>query len=108
MPQAAQTLSQIKNATRPKDNRPSASRRGYGTRWKKYRTFYLTSHPLCVKCDQMNIIKPATVVDHREPHKGNMAKFWDQTNHQGLCKPCHDTKTATEDGGFGHKRKVVH
>jgi 5-methylcytosine-specific restriction protein A len=57
-------------------------------------------------CEQMNRINPATVVDHIEPHKGDMVKFWDETNHQGLCTPCHNSKTAREDGGFGHKRKV--
>lgn len=26
--------------------------------------------------------------------------FWDQRNHQTLCEPCHNRKTALEDGGF--------
>ena len=57
-------------------------------------------------CEQMNRIEPATVVDHITPHKGDMVKFWDESNHQGLCKRHHDTKTATEDGGFGRSIKV--
>jgi 5-methylcytosine-specific restriction endonuclease McrA len=28
-------------------------------------------------------------------------------NHQTLCKSCHSFKTATEDGGFGCKRRGV-
>lgn len=47
------------------------------------------------------MITAATVVDHKMPHKGNMALFWDHDNWQSLCKPCHDYKTATQDGGFG-------
>lgn len=43
----------------------------------------------------------ATIVDHKVPHKGDKALFWDSTNWQSLCKPCHDRKTAREDGGFG-------
>jgi 5-methylcytosine-specific restriction protein A len=31
--------------------------------------------------------------------------FWNETNWQPLCKECHDRKTATEDGGFGHYKK---
>ena len=105
MPQAAKTLSSIKNATRPPDNRLSAAKRGYGARWQKYRGFYLASHPLCVQCEKENRTEPATVVDHITPHKGNMVSFWDCTNHQGLCKRHHDQKTAKEDGGFGHNTK---
>jgi 5-methylcytosine-specific restriction protein A len=41
-------------------------------------------------------------VDHIIPHKGNKGLFWTRFNHQALCKSCHDRKTATEDGGFGH------
>lgn len=43
----------------------------------------------------------STVVDHIKPHKGDQQLFWSKANHQALCKECHDTKTATEDGGFG-------
>lgn len=29
--------------------------------------------------------------------------MWDECNWQPLCKPCHDSKTAREDGGFGRE-----
>ncbi|WP_456243258.1 HNH endonuclease [Thermacetogenium phaeum] len=35
------------------------------------------------------------------PHKGDRQLFWDESNWQALCKPCHDSKTAREDGGWG-------
>ena len=35
-------------------------------------------------------------------NKGDYDLFWDEANHQALCKRCHDIKTATEDGGFGN------
>lgn len=44
----------------------------------------------------------ASVVDHVIPHRGDKALFWDSDNWQPLCKPCHDRKTAAQDGGFGH------
>lgn len=101
MPTKAQTLSQVKNPTPRPDYRPSAHKRGYTARWRKYRKFYLTTHPLCVYCNKMGMIRTATVVDHIIPHKGDMGLFWQESNHQSLCKCHHDIKTATEDGGFG-------
>lgn len=81
--------------------RGSAAERGYGTRWQKARATYLASHPLCKQCGERGLIVRATVVDHIIPHKGDQKLFWDARNWQPLCKPCHDKKTATEDGGFG-------
>lgn len=85
----------------PKDDRPSSTRRGYGAAWQRARLRYLANHPLCVHCEARGEIRAATVVDHVDPHRGDMGKFWDVGNWQALCKRCHDVKTATEDGGFG-------
>lgn len=68
--------------------RPSATARGYGGRWAATRAGYLRSHPACVTCGA-----PATVVDHVVAHRGDMARFWDRTNWQPLCRACHDRKT---------------
>jgi 5-methylcytosine-specific restriction enzyme A len=32
-----------------------------------------------------------------------MTLFWDRNNWQAMAKACHDKKTASEDGGFGHR-----
>ncbi|CAH1653514.1 5-methylcytosine-specific restriction protein A [Hyphomicrobiales bacterium] len=84
--------------------RGSAHERGYDVRWRRARTHFLAHHPLCVVCESEGVIAPATVVDHRVPHRGDQALFWDVTNWQPLCKAHHDRKTATEDGGFGRGR----
>lgn len=68
----------------------SAAARGYDARWRKYRLQFLAEHPLCVMCKQVGRTEAATVVDHVQPHRGDMALFWEPTNHQALCKPCHD------------------
>lgn len=89
------------------EQRDSSSERGYGARWRRSRAAFLRSHPLC-ECDECRAqhrLLPATVVDHRIPHRGDMTLFWDSTNWQALSKPCHDRKTAREDGGFGNARK---
>lgn len=45
----------------------------------------------------------ASVVDHKIPHKGDDALFWDETNHQSLCKPCHDGRKARIEHGAGQR-----
>jgi 5-methylcytosine-specific restriction enzyme A len=85
--------------------RGTAHQRGYGARWQKARAGWLVAHPLCAACERQGRVTAATVVDHVIPHRGDMALFWAAaTNWQSLCKPCHDAKTAREDGGFGNAR----
>ncbi len=49
--------------------------------------------------------EPAQVVDHIIPHAGRAELFWPEWNWQALSKRQHDTKTASEDGGFGLAKK---
>ena len=74
-------------------DRKSASKRGYTSRWQKARKKFLHSHPLCIECQKVGKITEATVVDHIVPHRGDQKLFWDESNWQPLCKPCHDKKT---------------
>ncbi|MRV72551.1 HNH endonuclease [Duganella sp. FT92W] len=102
-----------------REQRGSAAERGYDNAWAKARAAYLAKHPLCVTCCKEGRSVAATVVDHIRPHRlkqaidsGNAATielarrlFWDSANNwQSMCKPHHDQKTATQDGGFGHRR----
>lgn len=68
----------------------SSTARGYGYKWQQYRLRYLARHPLCAFCEAKGLLTPATVVDHKTPHRGDQDLFWDESNHQPLCKPCHD------------------
>lgn len=85
---------------RPRE-RQTAARRGYGYRWQQASKAFLALHPECGACLSRGLRESATVVDHVTPHKGCERLFWDEANWQGLCKRCHDRKTAAEDGGFG-------
>ena len=76
--------------------RPSATRRGYGPRWRRARAAFLALHPLCVPCAAAGRLKAATVVDHIVPHRGDATLFWDEANWAPVCKRCHDAKTARE------------
>jgi 5-methylcytosine-specific restriction protein A len=82
--------------------RGNSASRGYGRRWQRYRQMFLRSHPLCAEHEKQKRYVAAVVVDHIIPHRGDQQLFWNETNHQALCKPCHDAKTAREDGGFGN------
>jgi len=71
-------------------------------RWRTERMAFLRAHPLCSECRRHDVIRPATVVDHIDPHRGDEAVFWDRTRWQALCASCHSRKTASQDGGFGN------
>lgn len=74
-----------------REEKKSSSARGYGYKWKKYREKFLFINPLCVFCRDQNRVTAATVVDHIVPHNGDQTLFWDEKNHQPLCKHCHDS-----------------
>lgn len=86
--------------------RESSTQRGYGYKWQQMSKGFLRAHPLCQCPDclegEIRLLQ-ATVVDHKIPHEGDMKLFWDRDNWQAMSKPCHDKKTATEDGGFRGK-----
>lgn len=75
----------------------------YDRRWQRERDRYLREHPLCVTCTNVGRVVPATEIDHKVPHCGDLVLFWDKSNWQSMCHTCHSSKTAREDGGFGHE-----
>lgn len=64
--------------------RGTSSQRGYTGAWDKARRAFLARHRWCARCKA-----PAQVVDHITPHRGDQTLFWDKTNWQPLCTPCH-------------------
>ena len=50
-----------------------------------------------MECEKEGLVRPATEVDHIEPHGGDMVKFWDCEKWQALCKSHHSRKTAKEN-----------
>ena len=60
-------------------------------KWRRFRVAYLNRNPLCVNCLKNNKANPATVVDHIEPHKGDLELFWNSDNYQALCANCHSS-----------------
>lgn len=66
--------------------RPTSSQRGYTGAWDKARKAFLQRHRRCALC-----WAEATVVDHRIPHRGDPALFWDKSNWQPLCQHHHNS-----------------
>jgi len=53
-------------------------------------------------CQQHGVTTPATVVDHIDPHKGDLVAFW-LGPVQSLCKQCHDSpKRYVEQRGYSN------
>lgn len=65
-----------------------------GRRLQERNERVLCANPLCVCCAAKGIIRAAVEVDHRIPlHLGGPDS---EDNLQGLCKDCHDEKSAQE------------
>jgi len=68
----------------------AAWRRLYSTsRWRKLRAAQLAARPLCELPHGGKAVE-ATVANHKTPHKGDLALFFDASNLQSVCKPHHD------------------
>lgn len=78
-------------------------------RWVTASKAYLREHPLCESTKHRNLpdyLRPAARhVDHVDGKGLTGPRAWDPTNWQGLCPPCHSSKTAMHDRGFGNKPK---
>jgi 5-methylcytosine-specific restriction enzyme A len=88
-----------------KEHRPSATQRGYNSKWSKVSKEYRTRHPLCADPYALHKgrLVPGDLTDHIIPHRGDPALMWDEANNfQTLCRGCHGVKTAREDGGYGN------
>lgn len=81
--------------------RPSARERGYTSKWDKERTAYLKVNRKCCMCPA-----PATVVDHKVPHKGDDKLFWSRSNWQPMCASCHSSRKQRQERGRGYGPSV--
>lgn len=75
--------------------RPESQRLYDDPRWRRESKEYLRVHRWCVCPKHQGKTSArgarATVVDHKTPHCGNLALFWDEKNWQALAKACHDS-----------------
>ena len=72
-----------------------------GARWRKLRAAVLAATPCCRRCRDMGRVTAATVVHHVRAHKGDEALFFDRSNLEAVCKPCHDGPMQSDEArGF--------
>lgn len=94
-------------------DKQSAAARGYGHNWRVARAAYLAANPLCVYCQADGRVTAADVVNHKIPHRGDQALFWDRSNWESLCKRHHDSdaQMAEKSGKvrtkFDHQGRVI-
>jgi 5-methylcytosine-specific restriction protein A len=85
--------------------RESSWRRGYNTQWQKVRDMFLHTHALCeMDCKDKGLVVAAEVVDHIIPIAERPELRLDPSNLRAACKPCHDRRTAREQG-FARKKR---
>ena len=91
---------QVRMAGTPKVNviGVGARTRGEGATARGYNYKFLSDNPLCCYCERTGRTTAANVVDHIIPHRGDQSLFWNESNWQPLCKPCHDSTKAKEEG----------
>jgi 5-methylcytosine-specific restriction protein A len=78
--------------------------RGYDAEWRRFRAWFLGCNPLCVLCLDRGVYRAATVVDHIVSVNEAPERRLDPANCRALCKPCHDRRTAAEQG-FGRRTR---
>lgn len=70
-------------------SRGSSKDRGYDGRWQQVRALCLKRNPLCQRCHEAGLIRPAALVHHvKSISKGGAVYAFD--NLRALCTACHD------------------
>lgn len=80
--------------------------RGYNNVWANFSKAYRQENPYCVSERHYGQRVPATDVDHIDGGGPNGTRGYDPTNLAGYCHPCHSSKTARFDGGFGNVQEA--
>jgi hypothetical protein len=77
-------------------------RQRYTRRWREATSDFLSrpGNETCSYCPA-----PATLVDHRVAHKGDLALFWSESNWCPCCDACNRSKAAASEGGMGNARR---
>lgn len=74
--------------------------------WRKLATAHKRANPLCVRCLEKGIAKPAEATDHvKAIRDGGDFLAWD--NLQSLCKKCHFDKTMEEANARKQKERAA-
>lgn len=78
--------------------RKTAAERGYNRHWQKARLQFIAAEFAegrwsCAECGKPLVDTSDIHVDHKVPHRGDRAIFWDVSNWQLCHGACHAAKT---------------
>lgn len=69
-------------------------------KWKLRRLAQLHRVPHCEPCKREGRSRPASIANHKKPHRGDPLLFW-HGELESVCKPCHDSMIQkAEAAGF--------
>lgn len=74
--------------------RGSARQRGYTVAWDRASLAFKHDNPLCLGCRAVGVLRATEVVDHVEPHRGDLVLFWQRDMWQPACAWHHDVVKA--------------
>lgn len=69
--------------------------------WRRLRAIVLREEPTCRECGA-----PSYIAAHIHSRRDRPSLELKRGNIRGLCKPCHDSETATLDHAFGNPRST--
>ena len=64
--------------------------------WRALKKAQLAAHPWCCQAGHDKPVA-ATVANHKVRHRGDRRLFFDPTNLESVCKPCHDGPIQREE-----------
>lgn len=73
--------------------RASPSARGYDRKWRRFRQWFLSEHPLCRDCQSRGVITEATEVHHVAKLRSRPDLRLEPSNVMPLCHACHEVRT---------------
>jgi 5-methylcytosine-specific restriction enzyme A len=73
--------------------------------WQQIRDEQLEKQPLCERCDRDGIVRAATVVNHRKPHRGDWDRFV-AGPFESVCKPHHDGEVQREERAAARQAQI--
>ena len=76
-------------------SKPEHAKLYYSRRWRGLRNLFIRRNRLCINCKDNNLIVEGELVDHIKPISEG-GDFYEWSNLQTLCNPCHRKKSAKE------------
>ena len=91
----------VRHAVEADRSRGTAAERGYDAAWQRLRARVAAEEPYCRLCLAAGRRTPTEHIDHIKPKAAGGTD--DRDNLRGLCRTCHNRRTATESSHWGRR-----